>query len=81
MTRRIAHLGAPSCNRRYQVRCDISADRFSAYGYASLNREILNIHVTQIESIVKPDSTGKHIGQELVAFEGVCGPILSKTIG
>jgi hypothetical protein len=51
-------------------------DRFAADSDASLGKEIFDIAVAQIEKIVEPDSVGKDIGWESMAFICVHGPRL-----
>jgi hypothetical protein len=51
-------------------------DGLSRYHDTALSQEILNIAVTQIESIVKPDGVADDIGWESVAFVCIHPPIL-----
>jgi hypothetical protein len=51
-------------------------DRFFADGDSSLSQKVLNIAVTQIETLVKPDSVGDDVGRESVPFVCIHTPIL-----
>ena len=51
-------------------------DRFSGDHDAPLIQEIFNIAVTEIESVVEPDSVGYDVGRKSVAFIGIHEPIL-----
>jgi len=52
------------------------ADRLPCDDDAPLGQEILDITVTQIESVVEPYSIWNDIGWETVAFVGIHPPIL-----
>jgi len=52
------------------------ADRFSADGDSSLREEILYVPVTQVESIVEPDSIGNDVRWKSVTLIRIHVPIL-----
>ena len=53
-----------------------NTDSLAADDDASLCQKIFDVTVTQIESVVEPDSVRDHIWRELVAFIGFNVPIL-----
>jgi hypothetical protein len=57
------------------------SNRFTADSYASLGQEILDIPVTEIESIVEPDCVGNDIWRKTMAFICIHPPILLKSAG
>jgi hypothetical protein len=57
------------------------ANRFSADSDTPLSEEILNITVTEVESIVEPDGVGYDIGREPMAFISIHRLILAATAG
>jgi hypothetical protein len=44
------------------------ADRFSGYSDTSLGKEIFNVTVAEVESVVKPDGVTDYVGREPVTF-------------
>jgi hypothetical protein len=52
-------------------------DRFAADGDTSLGKEIFNVTMAQIESVVEPDGIGDDVRWESVSFVCAHGPILA----
>jgi hypothetical protein len=48
-----------------------------AESVSAFSQEILDIFVTEIESIVEPDRVGSYIWRELVTLTGIHGVILA----
>jgi len=62
----------PKTNNDIQV----IADCLSGYSDASLSQEVFDVSVTEIESIVEPDSVTDDIRRESVAFRCIHPPSL-----
>ena len=53
-------------------------DRFAADGDTSLGKEIFNVTMAQIESVIEPDGVGYDGWRKSIAFVSVHRPILLK---
>ena len=70
-------LAAPEFRREARPELDRPAsDRFVADSDPSLGQELLDITVTQRETIIEPDGVGDHLGGEAMAVE-VAGAVVS----
>jgi len=71
--------GYPNYSETGPDRCHApEASRFTADGDASLDQNIVDITVTQVESIVEPDGVGDDVWGEAVSFIGVHPEIVSQ---